>query len=112
MTATFIHQGDAIDHVPTTDLEAGSVVVLNDLVGITTRSIPAGHLGALQLRGVFDMPKRVGKDHVIATGKKVYWNPNQSVVQDAPANSVFVGYAVRDAAGGDPTVRVRLGGAA
>lgn len=98
--------------MPTTDLEAGSVVVLNDLVGITTRSIPAGHLGALQLRGVFDMPKRVGNNQAIAKGKKVYWHLNQEAVHDAAGGSVFAGYAVRDAAGDDPTVRVRLGGGA
>jgi predicted RecA/RadA family phage recombinase len=108
MTATFIHQGDAIDHLPATDLDAGAVVVLTDLVGITTRSIPAGHLGALQLRGVFDLPKATGGGKAIAAGKKVYWHPTNEVATTAANGAVFLGNCVRDAGDNDATVRVRL----
>jgi len=107
MTATFIHQGDAIDHVPATDLPAGAVVVLTDLIGITTRPIPAGHLGALQLVGVFDVPKEAGL--VLGVGAPAYWHAGS---QEARATdddgALFLGHVVAAAADTDATVRVRL----
>lgn len=107
-TATFIHQGDAIDHVPATDLEAGAVVVQGALVGITTRSIPAGHLGALQLRGVFDVLRVTGG--VIDVGSRLYWDEatmRVAAYDDSGANA-YLGKAVRESGDTDATVRVRL----
>lgn len=108
MPATFIHQGDAIDHVPATELDAGAVVVQGALVGITTRSIPAGHLGALQLRGVFDLPRVTGG--VIGVGFRLYWdeaNQRATTDDDSGANA-YLGKAVRESGDTDTTVRVRL----
>ena len=108
MTATFIHQGDAIDHVPATDLDAGAVVVQDAIVGITTRSIPAGHLGALQLRGVFDLPRAaVGP---LGVGVRVYWDQSaqQTTTDDAAGANAYLGKTVRESGDTDPTVRIRL----
>ena len=108
MSAIFIHQGDAIDHVPDSDLGPGAVVVLADMVGITTRTVAAGHLGALQLRGVFDMPKATGADTGIAKGQRVFWHPANQVVTTDPTDAVALGHAVRPATDDDAVVRVRL----
>jgi predicted RecA/RadA family phage recombinase len=108
MTATFIHQGDAIDHVPATDLAAGAVVAQADLVGVATRSIPAGHLGALQLRGVFDFPRLSGG--VIGVGFRLYWDDTAQVAttNDGSGANPYLGKAVREADDLDTIVRIRL----
>jgi len=117
--ARFIHDGNGIVYTPNTDLPAGSVVVQNDLVGITKRDIAAGQLGTLELTGVFDLPKATGAGTGITAGAKVYWrpaaDPDPAVATtassdggDPPAPFPYVGKAVRTAADGDATVRVRL----
>lgn len=118
-TAQFIHDGNAIDYRPASDLPAGSVVVQGDLVGITKRDIATGQLGVLELTGVFDLPKATGAGSGIAAGKKVYWKPaageNPAVATtDAddggtPATAyAYVGKCIRAATDADATVRVRL----
>ncbi len=79
-TAQFIHDGDAIDHVPASDVAAGDVVVRGDLVAIAKLDIPAGTLGALAVTGVFDVAKASG-DGGIATGQEVRFNTDDAVAQ-------------------------------
>lgn len=108
--ARFIHDGNGIDYTPNTDLPAGSVVVQNDLVGITKRDIAAGQLGTLELTGVFDLPKATGTGEAIAAGAKVYWDAANSVATtdaDEGANK-YLGKTVAAAGDDDATVRVRL----
>ena len=74
MTAIFKQRGDAINHVPTSDVSAGDVVVQEDLIGIAKLDIKANTLGALALTGVFSIPKATGTGEAIAAGVKVYWD--------------------------------------
>ena len=71
---TFVQEGSAVDYTPSADVAAGDVIVLNDLVGVTKRKIPANTQGALHVAGVFDFPKATGATTAIAAGKTVYWN--------------------------------------
>lgn len=108
MIATFIHRGDAIEHVPAADLPAGSVVVLGALVGVAVQTIPTGHLGALQLTGVFELPRLVGG--VIAVGTRLFWDAaNQRATTDEAAGAnAYLGKAVAESGDTAPTIRVRL----
>jgi predicted RecA/RadA family phage recombinase len=113
MKARFIHDGKAIDYTPTAATPAGSVVVLEDMVGITKLDIAANSLGALHLTGVYDIEKASG---AIATGKKIYWNKtdkNATTIASYGSSPVIynvpMGYAVADAGADDETVRVRIG---
>lgn len=71
-TAKFIHDGDAIDYRPTTDVAAGDLVFILDLVGVAKRDIPANTLGALAMTGVFEI--RVEDPTTVAQGNPLYWN--------------------------------------
>jgi predicted RecA/RadA family phage recombinase len=110
MSATYIHKGESIEHTPATDLPSGSVVVLEDIVGIATRRIPAGQVGALSLCGVFTMPKETGASKAIAAGKRVFWHPGNSIVQTGAGggSATFLGHCIKDAADDDATVMIRL----
>lgn len=109
-TATFIHDGNAIDYTPSSDVAVGAVVVLGDMVGIAQRAIPANTLGSLALTGVFDLPKATGPGTGLAAGVALYWDAGNQVVT-ADSNSGAnkrVGNAAAVAGTADTTARVRL----
>ena len=107
---TFVQEGSAIDYTPNADVDAGAVVVQNDLVGVTKRRIPANTQGALHVSGVFDFPKATGASTAIAAGVTVYWD-----VADAEAKTdsetganKLIGKTVAAAGDNDATVRIRM----
>lgn len=104
MLATFVHDGLAIDYTPTTNVAAGSIVVLGKTVGIARVDIPADTLGSLAVVGVYDVEKG---ETAFAAGDAVYWNmTTEKAVSDASAK--YLGRAVEAASAGNPFVRVRL----
>jgi len=108
MTATFVHDGNAIDYTPAADMAAGDVVVLEDLVGIAKLDIPANTLGALHVTGVFNLPKATGGSTAIAAGKKAYWDATNQVVTTTVGTNKLLGKTVVAAGDNDAFVRVRL----
>ncbi len=106
MQARFIHDGKSIDFFPATDVPAGTVIVENDLVGVTKLDIPAGRLGALAVVGVFDVAK---SDGAITLGSKVYWDQAAKQAVTTATGNKQLGIAIQAAEATDGTVRVRLG---
>ena len=111
-TATLVHQGDRIDYTPApgSDVAVGAVVVQGDLIGIANRPIPANTLGALEVTGVFDVPKATGASTAIAAGVKVYWDvaDQQAKADSETGANKYLGKTVLAAVDADTTVRVRL----
>jgi len=108
-TATFIHDGSAIDYTPGADVAAGAVVVQGELVGVVRTAIAANALGALAVVGVFDLPKASG-DGGIAAGAEVYWDEAEQVAKtdDESGANKLIGKTIAAAGDADTTVRVRL----
>lgn len=104
--ATFVQDGRTIDHTPGSDVAAGAVVVQGELVGVAKVPIPANTLGALAVEGVFDFAKEPGL--AIAAGANCYWKAADEVVNTTATGNKLVGKAIRAAAAGDATVRVRM----
>jgi predicted RecA/RadA family phage recombinase len=86
MSATFIHDGKYLDHIPAVALPVGAVVVIGDTVAIAQRAIPAGSLGSLAIEGVFELPRAPGG--LIPQGKRLFWDPT---AQLATLDGTFVG---------------------
>ena len=110
MIARFKHDGLSIDYVPDTDVTAGDVIVLNDLIGIAKFDIAAGDLGSLALAGVYEMPKAVGASTAIDTGEPVYWDEDEQVAKtdaESGANKLL-GKVIADSVDDDDVVLVRL----
>jgi len=105
MIARFVHDGKAIDFLSETDIPAGSVVVKNNLVGITKLDIKANVLGALAVVGVYDVEKG---NVAIPLGSNVYWDTAAKKAVITATGNALLGVAILDAATGDETVRVRL----
>jgi len=112
--AVFVQEGDTIDYTPETAVAAGAVVVIGALVAIAKQAIAAATLGALAVRGTFDVAKVSG---AISTGARVYWDADGDPVggtagtgaaTTTQADGVFMGIAVAAAAETAETVRLRL----
>ena len=109
-TATFIHDGKAIDYTPGSAVSAGDVVVQGELVGVAKVPIAANALGALAVTGVFDLPKATGGGTAITAGANVYWDVADTEAKEDSESGAnkLIGKTVAAAADGDATVRVRL----
>ena len=109
-TATFIHNGSAIDYTPGSAVAAGAVVVQGELVGVAKLPIAANVPGALAVTGVFDVPKATGGGSAIAVGSEVYWDAAEQVAKtdDESGANKKLGKTVAVAGDDDATVRVRL----
>jgi predicted RecA/RadA family phage recombinase len=108
--ATFVQEGNQIDHTPSADVAAGDVVVQGELVGIAKTPIAANALGALSVTGVADFPKATGATTAIAAGAKVHWDEvnQQATTVEAAGVNKYIGKAIAAASDDDATVRVRL----
>lgn len=106
--ADFIQEGASIDYTPGSDVAAGDVVVLNDLIGVAKLPIKSGHLGALAVEGVFAFPKPIGL--TVGLGESMYWDTVEELAEtwNSSGVHVFLGKAVQAAASNDATVQVRM----
>jgi len=116
--AKFIQRGDSIDYTPVSAVAAGAVVVAGGHIGITKIPIAAGALGALAIRGLFDVVKA---NEEIADGAAVYWdadgNPYNGTAGTGCATTTaggntFMGFAAGLAGATTEVVRLDLIGVA
>lgn len=109
MAATiFIQDGGSIDYIPIVDTAAGTVVVQNNLIGITKQAIKANKLGALAVEGIFDFPTEdVG---VWSVGDFAYWSKGDEWAVTTPTEeNMLIGKVVKvDPRPGLFYVRIRM----
>jgi predicted RecA/RadA family phage recombinase len=94
---------------------SGDLVVLEDIAGVATTDGAIGDTIALDVEGVFTLPKVTGSGTAFAQGQAVYYEPTEEkTTPDAddggsPATAfVLVGYAWAAATTAATTVNVRL----
>ena len=114
--ARFIQQGESIDYTPVSAVAAGQVVVQGSMIGVAKTPIAAGALGALAVKGVFDVVKANEQQ---ALGAALYWdadgNPYNGVAGTGCATTTstantFIGFAQAAAGATDEVVRVLWSG--
>ena len=108
MLATYSHPGESMEYTPGTAVASGDVIVIGDTIAIAVRPIPANELGAVQVVGVFKMPKAVLSTSAIAIGVKVYWDAGAEVVTTTASSHKVAGWTHAAAAATDPTIFVKL----
>ena len=105
MQAKFIQTGNSIDYTPSSDVSAGDVVIVGNIVGIAKLDIPANTAGAISLTGCF----QIYKDDVdISIGDAIYWDETESLATTASYGNTFIGRSVTAQIAADPSVIVRL----
>ena len=107
MSATYIQDGNVVDHMPAADVPLGAVVVLGSLIGIAHRAISAGMLGSLVIEGVIELPI-VGA--VAPAWSPVFWDPatGTATTDGTVAGVVRCGLLTRPLIATDSTARVLI----
>jgi predicted RecA/RadA family phage recombinase len=106
-TAIFYQDGKYLDHTPVADVGAGDIILLNKLVGVAVRPIPANTLGALAVVGVFSQaPKATGETW--AAGEQLYWDAGNSRFTKTVGSNTAAGKAFASALSGDTTGVIKI----
>jgi len=114
--ATFIQEGVSIDYTPGSAVSGGQVVVQGSMIGAAKTPIAANALGALAVRGIFDVVKANEQQ---ALGAALYWdadgNPYNGTAGTGCATTTsggntFIGFAQVAAGATDEVVRVLWSG--
>ena len=109
MTKKYIQPGKVIDHVAGSAISSGDAVVIGILLGVALADIPAGDTGAVQIEGVFEMPKL--STAVIAAGDPLTWDISAGefiVAAAATGDLAASAVAIADAGNGTTTVLAKL----
>lgn len=108
--ATFVHGSTImVDHIPSSDVSAGDIVVVGEETRIAHSDIAANTLGALAAPGgdaVYDVTKD-DDDDTMTAGAKVWWDAGNSVATTTQSTHKPLGFVVETAAKTDDTVRIR-----
>lgn len=103
----FVQKGDVLEYtVPAgATVKSGDVVVVGALAGVAVKDGAEGETIALNLTGVFELPKVAG---ALAQGVVVYWNATNKQVTSTATDNTKLGNVFVAAVNGDAIVRVRL----
>lgn len=102
--ASYVQDGDLLDHTPASAVAAGDVVVIGSLVGVAPRAIAAGALGAVAVEGVFEMPCATGATG--AQGSAINWYAVSGVAH--ASTGVAAGKLAKARAAADTSVHVLI----
>jgi len=97
--------GDSINYTPGVAVDAGDVVVQGELVGVANQDIAANVLGALSIKGVYEMDSITGS---YSAGDKVYWDDTNNRTTTTATGNTVCGLTEVDKASGTLTSNVVL----
>jgi predicted RecA/RadA family phage recombinase len=101
-----IAEGNYIDYTPGSAVSAGAVIVQADLVGVAEKDIAANTLGALSVRGLYNINKL--STDVVAVGAILYWDVANSRATITASTHKQFGRAVAAAGNGATKVLALL----
>jgi len=103
----YVQKGDILTLTAPYAVSSGLGAKVGAIFGVATADIASGASGEFMTEGVFDLKKAAGVD--FAVGDRAYWDDSAKEVSDTDSgNSYSIGVAVKAAAVGDTTVRVKL----
>jgi predicted RecA/RadA family phage recombinase len=102
--ASYVSQGDILDHTPSSAVAAGEVVVIGAIIGVAPRPIAANALGTLAVEGVWEMPVATGATG--AQGSAINWYAVSGVAH--ASTGVAAGKLAKPRLVGDTTVHVNV----
>ncbi len=92
-------------------VSSGGGALVGSIFGVAAGDVASGAEGEFQVEGVFDLTRESGAGTAWSPGALIYWdNTNKRVTKTSTSNKL-IGVAVKAAADGDATGRVRLNGA-
>jgi predicted RecA/RadA family phage recombinase len=110
MARNYIQDGNTVDYTNGTGdaiASGAAVVVGNRQIGIALVAMAIAAVGAVMLKGVFELAKNTSD--AVVQGQKLWWDAVAGEVINAPAlNAYFIGYAVNAELAATATVHVAL----
>lgn len=103
----FIKKGEILDFANGTGskISSGDFVIAGGLFGVAVTDIETGEIGAVNLKGCYELAKATG---AITQGAKVYWITADKTVTTTATSNTFIGYAAEAALSADATALVIL----
>ncbi len=106
--AKFVQKGNSIDYIPASAVEAGEIVTVGGLFGVAERPIASSALGALTIKGVFEVDKV--ESAVVSAGADIYLGSDGKATPTSTSTvQGKLGLAVAAAGSGAATVDVLIG---
>ena len=105
--ASYWQRGETLDYTNETEdkIEANSVIVLGDRIGVAGTDILPGELGSVHVTGVFEFPKGSGE---IVVGTEVYYSESEGVITTDSSSDTKAGFAILTAADSETSVLVKI----
>jgi predicted RecA/RadA family phage recombinase len=102
-----VQEGKKLDFVNTTGaaIKSGDLVIFGALAAVAITDIAAGDTGAVDLQGVYRLPKAAG---AITQGAKLYWVTADKNLSTVAAGNTLVGAAAEAALAGDAEVNLLI----
>lgn len=103
MQAEYLYGSPAIaPYTPGSDLDAGTVVVVNNVCRITHADLKSGKVEAIACGGgIYRVAKATGGSTAIADGKQLYWDDTNNVVTETSSGNKKFGVSVSAAGDSD-----------
>lgn len=83
MTTTYIQPGKVIQYTAGSNITAGTVLPIGNILGVALNDIANGATGSVMIEGVFTAPKVSAA--VIAQGEKLVWDVSAGAFDDGAA---------------------------
>lgn len=108
--AEYWQRGETLDFVNSTGkvIEANTIIVLGQRMGVAGTEIPAGEKGTVHVEGIYSFPKE--KSTAITAGALVYWDKTNNCLTTTSASNILAGYAAEASGENDATVLVKING--
>jgi predicted RecA/RadA family phage recombinase len=107
----YVQKGETLTLTAPYAVSSGGGALVGSIFGVAVNDYGNGEEGEFQLEGVFDLTRETGASTGWSQGALIYWNNTTKVITKTAASNKLIGVAVRAAADGDATGRVRLNGA-
>lgn len=105
MATNFVQEGHSLNYTAGANITSGSFVLVGTIGAIAKTDIANGKTGAVQITGVFSVPKASG---AVTQGAKLYWSTASSNLTTTASGNTIVGVAAEAAASGDANVKILL----
>jgi len=108
MAKNYIKDGAVIDFTAGADISSGDLVIVGKRIGIALGDIASGATGAVQMRGVFEVPKEASL--AVVQGDLLYCNVGATELDKTATSQTLAGYAFAASGTSETTVLVDLNG--
>jgi predicted RecA/RadA family phage recombinase len=107
----YVQKGETLTLTAPYAVTSGGGALVGSIFGVAATDVASGEEGEFQAAGVFDLTREAGASTAWSAGDLIYWDNTSKRATKTSTSNKLIGVAVKAAADGDATGRVRLNGA-